>query len=398
MFKPPVVAKQDGALKFGILGAANIAPMALILPAKSHPEVIVHAVAARDKTRATTFAKEHGIPVVRDSYDYMLNDPDIDVVYIPLPSGLHFEWTLKALAKGKHVLLEKPSTGNADQTETLFHHRLLSRGPTPPVLMEAFHARFAPAWRLFLSTLDPPNISHILGTSIVPFFVAKDDDIRFNYDIGGGALLDLGTYPVAAIRDAFGTEPIECTEAQLTRMAPPREKCDHTFHAKLSFPNGGVGEVNGGMRASATSFSLKVTVTHQPVAAPEEEKEKGIKVTRTRKVIFHDIIFSQNYHRIDVVDEFEATRGSKTTKKYSKTEHKKAYAFREMGVDQPGEPFWSTYRHMLEQFVNRVKGREGTGIFISHEDSIAQARALDMIYNKSGLGPRPSSNFRPDDL
>lgn len=83
----------------------------------------------------------------------LLDDPAIDAVYIPLPNGLHFEWTLKALAKGKHVLLEKPSTSNAEEAEILFRSPLLSQ-PNAPVLMEAFHSRFSPAFDLFRTLLD----------------------------------------------------------------------------------------------------------------------------------------------------------------------------------------------------------------------------------------------------
>lgn len=187
MFRPPVAPKQDDAIKFGILGAANIADMGFITPAKTHPEIIVYAIAARDKKRAVAYAKRHGIPEVRDSYQgrpsplfpcpsaldrmltfntpAILDDPAVDAVYIPTPNGLHFEWALKALAAGKHVLLEKPSTSNAQEAELLFHSPLLlapQQGPGPaPVLMEAFHSFFHPAWRLFASAVDRDSVAHV---------------------------------------------------------------------------------------------------------------------------------------------------------------------------------------------------------------------------------------------
>ena len=392
--------------------------MALILPAKSHPQVIVHAVAARDKTRAMAFAKKHSIPIVKSNYEgslpslhannqcsvlsgrsELLDDPAIDVVYIPLPTGLHLEWSLKALAKGKHVLLEKPATSNAQEAEILHHHRLLNHSSEGPVLMEAFHSRFAPGWQQFLAVLDPPNISHAIAKAIVPSYMASDDDIRFNYSIGGGALLDLGTYPLASIRDAFGAEPEECMDAKMTPMAPPREKCDHTFYAKFRFPNGGIGEVDGTLRAPKTHFSLPtITVTHKPVSALEETRkagDEGAEVSRTRKVTFCNLLWPTIYHYVTVEDKFEIRdAGSSTVKRqYTKTETKKAYTFREMDPAQnaAGEIHWSTYRYMLEEFVNKIKGRKGSGVFVSHEESIAQSRALDMIYEKSGLGVRPTS-------
>ncbi|KAG6364984.1 hypothetical protein INS49_006589 [Diaporthe citri] len=405
ILNPPVVPKEKHALRFGILGAANIAPTAFITPAKSHPEVVVYAVAARDKTRATAFAAKHYIPLVLDSYDEILDNDEIDAVYIPLPIRLHYEWALKALAKGKHVLLEKSATSNASDTERLFRHPILtqpSNNQDRPVLLEAFHNRFTPAWQLFQSTIDPPNVAHVLATAAVPSFVVGDDDIRFNFQLGGGALLDLGTYPVAGLRASFAAEPTACIEASMEVMPPPRERCDHTFHARFSFPNGGVGEIRGTMRAPNTRLGLPtITVTHRPVAVPAAEagEEEGAQVIKTRKVIFWNFMFSPHYHRVDVVDTFEVRRApTEAVRTFERTEHKKAYTFREMDVDQPGGVHWSTYRHMLEQFVHKVRGRDGTGTWVSPEDSIAQARAMDMIYIKSGVGTRDPSAYKDESI
>ncbi|ROV99856.1 hypothetical protein VSDG_03111 [Cytospora chrysosperma] len=400
LMNPPVATKQDDALKIGILGAASIAPLAVIIPAISHPEVIIQAVAARDHARATEFAKKHGIPDIHNSYDALLDDPAIDAVYIPLPCGLHFEWALKAIAKGKHVLLEKPSCANAEEAEMLFNSPLLKR-PGAPVLMEAFHSRFTPAWRLFLETIDRPNVEHALAALHLPAFPITDEDIRFVYELGGGATLDAGTYTLAALRSVFGAEPEVCVEAELGRMPPPREKCDKSFKAKLRFPGGGIGVMEGDMRGSnvPTNWSFPtITVTHRPVTVTDEKASEGEEVKKTRTVTFVNFLLSPAYHRIDVVDEFVVVKKgtSQVVRKYTKTETKKAYSFKEMGVDLPGEIYWQTYRHMVGQFVNRIRGREGSGVFISPEDSIAQMKALDMVYEKSGLGPRPTSKFRLD--
>ncbi|KAK0510010.1 hypothetical protein JMJ35_007404 [Cladonia borealis] len=100
-FNPPQVEKPKNALNFGILGAANSAPvltrssgMTLTIPTKLHPEVTVRAVAARDPNRAEEFAKKHGIPEIKDSYQATLNDPNIDCVLVPLQIALHFEWAV----------------------------------------------------------------------------------------------------------------------------------------------------------------------------------------------------------------------------------------------------------------------------------------------------------------
>ena len=151
----------------------SLRPMAVIIPAKSHPEVIVAAVAARDEKRARTYAQSYHIPNVHTSYQALLDDPTIDAVYIALPNRLHYEWAMKALKAGKHVLLEKPSVSNASEARSLFRSPLLAgesslQAGVPLVLLDAVHIRFHPAWQKFLSYIDSPNISEAISTHHVP--------------------------------------------------------------------------------------------------------------------------------------------------------------------------------------------------------------------------------------
>ena len=127
-------------MRIGILGAARIAPTALIKPAKGNAEVVVAAVAARDVSRAQAFAAKHGIARVHDSYEALIADPDLDAVYNPLPNGLHGRWTRAALAAGKHVLCEKPFTANAAEAREVAELAAKS----DRVVMEAFHYRYHP--------------------------------------------------------------------------------------------------------------------------------------------------------------------------------------------------------------------------------------------------------------
>ena len=122
----------------GILGAARIAPMALIAPARSVDEVEIACVAARERPRAEAFARKHKIPGVAASYEELLSDDAIDAVYNPLPNGLHAAWTIRALEAGKHVLCEKPFTSNEEEARAV----AAVAARTGLVAMEAFHWRY----------------------------------------------------------------------------------------------------------------------------------------------------------------------------------------------------------------------------------------------------------------
>src|SRR5918996_1556721 len=125
-------------LRLGILGAAKIAPLAVVRPARRSAEATVTAVAARDPERARRFAAKHGIPTVHETYEKLLADEEIDAVYNPLPNALHARWTIAALEAGKHVLCEKPFASNAAEAEEM----AAAAERTGRVLMEAFHYRY----------------------------------------------------------------------------------------------------------------------------------------------------------------------------------------------------------------------------------------------------------------
>jgi hypothetical protein len=127
-------------VRIGILGAARVAPLALIKPAQGNAEVVVAAVAARDVSRAQAFAAKHGIARVHDSYEALIADPELDAVYNPLPNSLHGRWTRAALTAGKHVLCEKPFTANATEAREIAELAAKS----DRVVMEGFHYRYHP--------------------------------------------------------------------------------------------------------------------------------------------------------------------------------------------------------------------------------------------------------------
>ena len=316
-------------------------------------------------------------------------------MYIPLPNGLHYEWALKALAKGKHVLLEKPSVSNAAEAEALFHTPLLNQ-PQAPVLLEAFHYRFHPAWRHFLTLIDPANVSHARSTAFAPGIIFSKNDIRFQYDLAGGAMMDLGTYPMSTLRGIFGDAPEECLECTAKKCPPPNERCDASFSAKFRFPNGGVGEVEGDLTTPLWKFGIgRVVVKHKEVRVDDPALPEGQEKARVRTVTLVNFMLPTLWHRIDIEDEWvvRKTEGGAVVKRWQTKEAKKMYTFREDGDDKPGEEWWLTYRYQLEEFVNRIRGRQGSGLWVDAEDSVVQMRMIDSAYLKAGLPLRPTSKY-----
>lgn len=329
------------------------------------------------------------------NYVAILDDPDIDAVYIALPNGLHFEWAVKALQHGKHVLLEKPSVSNAEEAEKLFRSPLLGN-PDSPVLLEAVHTFFDPTWRYFMSQIRPADVVHASHTCLAPKGTVALDDIRYNYDLAGGAMMDIGPYAISSLRSIFAAEPEECIKCDVkTAPAPASDRCDGEYSAELRFPNGGIGSMHGNYAAPWSKARLpKIEVRHRAMPAGDDDGslKPGQEKTVTRKVTFYGHMFATLYNRIDTEDLFEVrNKDTKlTVKQWTVKTQKGVHAFREIGLDQPGEVYWKSYRYQLEQFVHRVRGREGDGTWVSAESSVAEMRAIDMVYKKSGLGVRPS--------
>jgi predicted dehydrogenase len=191
-------------LRIGCLGAARITSGAVIVPSRDRADVTVTAVAARDPGRAQAFAAAHGLPLALNSYDALIHHPEVDAIYIALPPSLHASWVVKALKAGKHVLCEKPLCMNAQEAAEI----VASATMTKPVFMEAYHWRHHALNAALLKELhaDEP-IQEAVANFEVP--IAKTpDELRWRKELGGGALMDLGCYPLHLLRCAFGCEPV----------------------------------------------------------------------------------------------------------------------------------------------------------------------------------------------
>jgi predicted dehydrogenase len=231
-------------VRIGILGAARIAPQALIIPARENNSVVVTAVAARDVSRARAFAARYGIARVHDSYEALIADPDVDAVYNPLPNGLHGKLTRAALAGGKHVLCEKPFTANAAEAREIAE--LAARSDR--VVMEAFHYRYHPLnlrAEQIVAAGGLGKLQRVEATMCFP--LPKFSDIRYSYSLAGGATMDAGCYAVHMAR-LFGGSTPEVVSAQVKLRDP---QVDRAMTAELRFSGGHTGRVHCSMWSSS---------------------------------------------------------------------------------------------------------------------------------------------------
>jgi D-xylose 1-dehydrogenase (NADP+, D-xylono-1,5-lactone-forming) len=241
--------------RWGFLSTARINRKVLAGAAESQEAEVV-AVASRGRERAVEYAYEHGIPHAHGSYEELLADPGVDAVYISLPNSLHHEWTLKALAAGKHVLCEKPYSRRADDVVEAFD----AADRAGLVLSEAFMWRHNPQTRRLLDLL--PEIGDLQTIrATFSFHLGDVGNIRMLSALDGGSLMDVGCYCVNGTRLLAGEEPERVYGEQVVGPSG----VDVRFTGVLRFPSGVVAELtcaftteHMGLEAIGTRGSLRV--------------------------------------------------------------------------------------------------------------------------------------------
>jgi predicted dehydrogenase len=223
-------------LRIGVLGTARIAERALLRPAREVAAVAVTAVAARDASRAGSFALQHGIPTAHDSYDDLLADPDIDAVYVPSPNSLHAPWTLRAIEAGKHVLCEKPFASNAAEAEEV----AAAAADSGLVVMEAMHYQYHPLVQRMTELVRGGMIGAVRHVQCWTSWPIPDlADIRYDYPLGGGALMDGGCYAIDCLRLVGGAASV--TGALADPLPSPQHLVDRAMAVRLEFADGATG-------------------------------------------------------------------------------------------------------------------------------------------------------------
>jgi xylose dehydrogenase (NAD/NADP) len=228
------MTSNTSPLRIGILSTANIARHFINGCAGSEKLAIV-AVASRSLASANTFAESHQVPRALGSYEALLADPDVEAIYNPLPNSLHAEWSIRALEAGKHVLCEKPIAVTAAEARAMF----ATAERCGRLLVEAFPYRSQPQTLALAHLLAAGDLGRPrLIQAGFGFPVANPANIRLDPTLGGGALLDAGSYAVSLIRMIAGALP-----TQVSAFARWTERgVDSSMIANLTFADGLVAQ------------------------------------------------------------------------------------------------------------------------------------------------------------
>ncbi|MFT6874059.1 MAG: putative dehydrogenase [Granulosicoccus sp.] len=325
-------------LKFGILSTAKIAREHLIPAIQQADNAQLVGIASRDLKKATKMAERFNVPQAFGSYEAMLDSPEIEAVYIPLPTAQHVEWSLKAIQAGKHVLVEKPLALKAADITKL----IKARDKAGVVVSEAFMVTYHPQWLKVQELLKSKAIGTLRRIeSSFTYYNVDAKNMRNIPELGGGALPDIGVYPTVCARFATGLEP---TTAMAQVEFDPTFKTDRYASVQLE-----LGDVDMSFYVSTQMANRQTMVFHG---------DKGfIELTAP---------FNSNLYEGDEVRLHNAG-------------HNETQVFRYTGLNQ--------YRLEIEAFARAVAGKKRQ-VYFSLEESILNQKVIDAIYKSGRSGRR----------
>jgi xylose dehydrogenase (NAD/NADP) len=311
---------------WGIISTAHI--NRLVIPAaRESPRVDLIAVASRDRRRAEDYARKWGIERAYGSYEALLEDGDVDAVYISLPNTMHCDWSIRALEAGKHVLCEKPLSRHPDEVEAAFD--VAER--TGRILSEAFMYRHNPQTRRLRALIDESVIGDVrLIRAAFSYSLYDAGNIRLRTDLEGGALMDVGCYCVSGSRFVAGGEPLSVYGQAW--VGPTGT--DWVFTGSMRFPD----EV--------------LAIFDCGTALPERDE---LEVIGSEGTLFLDDPWHCN------VPVIEVRRGGEVGR--IEIEHE------------------NSYRLELENVSDAIEGK--AELLLGREDSVAQARALEALHRSA---------------
>ena len=300
-------------LSWGLLSTANINE-ALIKPLRASKRNRLTAVASRSQDKADAYAKKWRIEKAYGSYEALLADPAVDVIYNPLPNHLHAEWTIKALQAGKHVLCEKPFAMTLAEVDAM----LAAQENSERVLAEAFMYRHHPQTLKVKELVEGGAIGRLqLIRGSFTFNIDHEVDIRLDPTKGGGAIWDVGCYPISYARLIAGKDPVSVYGRQVIGT---KSGVDESFYGLLNFPNNVYAEFDCGFRSPhrqhmeivGTAATITVPVPFKPgedetISLYTEKKTEAVKIKPQELYIgevedMADCILSGKAQRMSLAD------------------------------------------------------------------------------------------------
>lgn len=229
------MAEANGKVGWGVLGCAGIAGRAFIPALLTARNAAPLSIASRDPERARKWARRFGFARSAGSYEALLEDPEVEAVYVPLPNHMHAEWSVRAARAGKHVLCEKPMAMSSDEVRLM----AAEAAKAGVLLAEAFMYRFHPQMEKTLGLVREGAVGAVrsVHSSFTLSFAPDTANYRWHKEMGGGALYDLGCYPVSAARLVFGEEPVAVFARAVFH---PIHGVDVRLNALLEFSGGRV--------------------------------------------------------------------------------------------------------------------------------------------------------------
>jgi predicted dehydrogenase len=332
-------------LRIGILGAARIAELAIVGPARATGHRLV-TVAARDRSRAEAFAARHGVERVLDSYREVVTDHEVEVVYNPLANALHGPWNLAAVGAGKHVLTEKPFASNAEEAREV-RDAAATAGVT---VLEGYHYLHHPVTRRLHELLASGELGDLRQVEVDMVIRAPaDDDPRWSLALAGGALMDLGCYTLHAHRvlAPWAGGPPHLVAARGGERAG-RPGVDEWLTADLEFPGGATGVARCNLAGDQRRMTYRIV----------------------------------------------GTRGEATAANFVEPHVDDRVTVRTAGgvrVEQLGKR--STYTYQLEALAAFL--RNGVPLPIDAVDAVDTMQLVDDCYRAAGFAPRPRAAAGP---
>ena len=253
-------------IRWGILGNATIARKCVIPAIAQSANGMLLALGTRNPRNAREATDQYGVKRVYNTYDGVLEDPEVDAVYLPLPNHLHRSWTLRALAAGKHVLCEKPLACNAGQAREMAD----AAAANGRLLMEAFMYRFHPRSREIKAMVAGGELGMLRSVhaaftyAMAPEVLVSAGNARLKAHMGGGSLLDVGCYAVSTARWMLAQEPVS-VQAQ----AVYRHGVDVHIAGILRFSDGALAGIEAGF-VSALQQTYRIVGTEGAIELPHD--------------------------------------------------------------------------------------------------------------------------------